>query len=59
MRLTRTYVDLSLAVGRRVALPEDATAHLVRVLRLGEGDACVLFNGDGNGYCNRDCNCHG
>lgn len=50
MRLTRTYVDLPLAVGRRVTLPEDATAHLVRVLRLGEGDACVLFNGDGRDY---------
>ncbi len=50
MRLTRAYVDLPLAVGRRIALPDDAAAHLVRVLRLGEGDACVLFNGDGRDY---------
>lgn len=50
MRLTRAYVDAPLAVGGRIALPEDAAAHLVRVLRLGEGDACVLFNGDGHDY---------
>jgi 16S rRNA (uracil1498-N3)-methyltransferase len=50
MRLTRVYVDQPLAPGARVVLPENAGAHLVRVLRLREGDACVLFNGDG-----RDC----
>ncbi|KGQ18704.1 Ribosomal RNA small subunit methyltransferase E [Lysobacter dokdonensis DS-58] len=47
MRTTRVYVDLPLKPGARVALPEDAAIHLVRVLRLQEGDACVLFNGDG------------
>lgn len=35
---------------RAVALPESAAAHLTRVLRLREGDACVLFNGDGHDY---------
>lgn len=50
MRLTRTYLDQPLAVGSTVHLPEAASAHLVRVLRLGEGDACVLFNGDGADY---------
>ena len=50
MRLTRVFVDLPLAPGARVPLPEDAAAHLVRVLRLREGDACVLFNGDGRDY---------
>lgn len=50
MRLTRAFVDMPLSVGRRIALPDDAAAHLVRVLRLGEGDACVLFNGDGHDY---------
>lgn len=50
MRLTRSHVALPLAVGASVALPEDAAAHLVRVLRLQAGDACVLFNGDGNDY---------
>ena len=50
MRLTRIHVDAPLAPGARVALPDDAVAHLQRVLRLQPGDACVLFNGDGNDY---------
>lgn len=50
MRLTRIHVDASLAPGARVALPEDAAAHLQRVLRLQPGDPCVLFNGDGKDY---------
>ena len=50
MRLTRIHVDAALAPGARVALPEAAAAHLVRVLRLQPGDACVLFNGDGHDY---------
>jgi 16S rRNA (uracil1498-N3)-methyltransferase len=47
MRLTRSFVALPLRAGETIALPEDAAAHLVRVLRLQAGDACVLFNGDG------------
>ena len=50
MRTTRIHVDQSLKSGRRLALPEDAAGHLVRVLRLQAGDTCVLFNGDGRGY---------
>ncbi|KAB7772199.1 16S rRNA (uracil(1498)-N(3))-methyltransferase [Xanthomonas maliensis] len=50
MRLTRSHVDLPLAVGQDVQLPEEAANHLLRVLRLREGDACVLFNGDGIDY---------
>ncbi|TMN20272.1 16S rRNA (uracil(1498)-N(3))-methyltransferase [Pseudoxanthomonas sp. X-1] len=50
MRLTRVHVDAALAPGQEVALPEDVAAHLGRVLRLREGDACVLFNGDGHDY---------
>jgi 16S rRNA (uracil1498-N3)-methyltransferase len=50
MRLTRVFVDLPLAHGARVVLPESAGAHLVRVLRLREGETCVLFNGDGHDY---------
>ena len=50
MRLTRCFVDLPLSVGGNVALPESVAAHLVRVLRLQQGDACVLFNGDGHDY---------
>jgi len=50
MRLTRAHVDLPLAPGARISLPDDAATHLLRVLRLREGDACVLFNGDGHDY---------
>lgn len=50
MRLTRVHVDATLAPGAKIALPEDVAAHLVRVLRLQPGDACVLFNGDGHDY---------
>ena len=47
MRTTRIHVDQPLKPGARIALPEDAAAHLVRVLRMQPGDRCVLFNGDG------------
>ena len=50
MRLTRSHIDQSLKVGSDIALPEDVAAHLLRVLRLEIGDACVLFNGDGHDY---------
>jgi 16S rRNA (uracil1498-N3)-methyltransferase len=50
MRLTRSFVALPLQAGDTVTLPDDAAAHLVRVLRLQAGDACVLFNGDGFDY---------
>ena len=50
MRLTRSHVDMSLQAGAEVVLPEDVAAHLLRVLRLQVGDACVLFNGDGHDY---------
>ena len=50
MRLSRTHVDAPLAPGAVVALSENATGHLVRVLRLGLGDACIVFNGDGADY---------
>ncbi|RDZ26930.1 16S rRNA (uracil(1498)-N(3))-methyltransferase [Lysobacter silvisoli] len=53
MRLTRVYVDQALRAGAEVVLPESAAAHLSRVLRLGVGDACVLFNGDGHDYVAR------
>ncbi len=50
MRVNRAYVDMPLVTGAKLALPESAAAHLVRVLRLGAGDVCVLFNGDGHDY---------
>lgn len=53
MRVTRCHVDLPLRPGGELALPERAANHLARVLRLREGDACVLFNGDGHDYAAR------
>lgn len=50
MRVNRVHVDAALAPGARLTLPEPAAQHLLRVLRLREGDPCVLFNGDGNDY---------
>lgn len=50
MRTIRCHVDAPLAPGDVADLPEAATAHLVRVLRLAPGDALVLFNGDGHDY---------
>ncbi len=50
MRLTRSHVDAPLQVDDEITLPDDVAAHLLRVLRLQEGDACVLFNGDGHDY---------
>lgn len=53
MRLTRCHVELPLQPGTTIALPEHAANHLVRVLRLREGEPCVLFNGDGHDYAAR------
>jgi 16S rRNA (uracil1498-N3)-methyltransferase len=50
VRVTRVFVDAPLAEGAAVRLPDTAAGHLLRVLRLGVGDACVLFNGDGFDY---------
>jgi 16S rRNA (uracil1498-N3)-methyltransferase len=50
VRLTRVHVDQALSPGAEIALPDSAAAHLARVLRLREGDTCVLFNGDGHDY---------
>jgi len=50
MRVNRIHVDEALTIGARIALPENAIAHLVRVLRMQAGDRCTLFNGDGHDY---------
>ena len=50
MRLTRSWIETPLAVGQTLSLPEEVANHLVRVMRLREGDTCVLFNGDGHDY---------
>ena len=50
MSLPRVYVDLALASGNEVELPEAAANHVVRVLRLRTGEALTLFNGRGGEY---------
>jgi 16S rRNA (uracil1498-N3)-methyltransferase len=50
MRVNRCFVDQTLHAGLQLRLPESAATHLVRVLRAGIGDRCVLFNGDGRDY---------
>ena len=50
MRVIRVHTDAALAEGARVTLRGTAAAHVTRVLRLGIGDAVMLFNGDGNDY---------
>jgi 16S rRNA (uracil1498-N3)-methyltransferase len=47
MRITRVFVDLPLACGQAVRLPAPAAHHLVKVLRMGPGDAVQVFNGTG------------
>jgi len=50
MRLTRLYVDAPLASDRLFELPAEPALHVARVLRAREGDAIVLFNGDGREF---------
>jgi 16S rRNA (uracil1498-N3)-methyltransferase len=50
MRTIRSYISESLSVGQSITLSELVSNHLVRVLRLGLNDTCVLFNGDGFDY---------
>jgi 16S rRNA (uracil1498-N3)-methyltransferase len=50
MRLTRCFVSESLAAGGIVALPEEAAAHLTRVLRLRPGATLTVFDGRGGEY---------
>ncbi len=50
MRIIRSYITEALHIGQELVLSEAASNHLVRVLRLGVDDNCVLFNGDGFDY---------
>jgi len=50
MRVNRLFVEQPLHAHGQATLPEAAAGHLLRVLRAGVGDACVLFNGDGHDY---------
>ena len=50
MPIPRLHVDLPLAAGRRITLPETAAHHVARVLRLAAGDALTVFDGRGGEY---------
>jgi 16S rRNA (uracil1498-N3)-methyltransferase len=50
VRLTRVYVEKELAAGKRCSLEGSAANHIMRVLRLENGDALTLFDGRGGEY---------
>jgi 16S rRNA (uracil1498-N3)-methyltransferase len=50
LRVHRLFVDAELRPQSVVELPEAAAHHAVRVLRLADGDAVVLFDGRGGEY---------
>jgi len=49
-RVPRLFVDAELHPDSRLVLPEAVSNHAVRVLRLRDGDAVVLFDGRGGEY---------
>lgn len=50
MTLPRFFCDMPLSPGQTVALPPAVAQHAGRALRLREGSAIVLFNGQGGEY---------
>ena len=50
MQVPRLHVDLPLAAGGRITLPETTAHHVARVLRLATGDALIVFDGRGGEY---------
>ena len=48
--MTRIYFSGALLPGTDLRLPPGQARHVARVLRLAQGDALVLFNGDGAEY---------
>jgi 16S rRNA (uracil1498-N3)-methyltransferase len=50
MRIPRIHTTGSLQAGSDIDLEPGPSAHLGRALRMGPGDALVLFNGDGYSY---------
>lgn len=50
MRIPRIYISTKLATGDTVELDENSFNHTVRVLRLKQGAAIILFNGEGGEF---------
>lgn len=48
--MSRIYVDLDLATGREIALPERAAHHVRTVLRAARDSDVIVFNGRGGEY---------
>lgn len=53
MRVPRAHIEADLAVGSRVTLPETTAHHFLRVLRLPDGAAIRLFNGEAGDWHGR------
>lgn len=53
MRTIRAFLDQALAPHSRVRVEGSAANHLLRVLRLGAGEALVVFDGRGGEFCAR------
>lgn len=53
MREIRLFIDAPLSPGLETSLPDDASRHALRVLRLEPGHRVTLFNGDGRQYPTR------
>jgi 16S rRNA (uracil1498-N3)-methyltransferase len=53
MRLTRIYTPQALTLNATIALEQQASHHLARVLRAHIGDEVFLFNGDGGEFVGR------
>jgi 16S rRNA (uracil1498-N3)-methyltransferase len=53
VRLTRVYVEEKLAAGKSCVVEGSAANHIMRVLRLRDGDALTLFDGHGGEYSAR------
>ncbi len=50
MRIPRIYTSQSIQVSQELKLEEQASLHLIKVLRMQEGDTVTLFNGLGGEY---------
>jgi 16S rRNA (uracil1498-N3)-methyltransferase len=50
MRRTRLYFGGPIVLGHKVMLDADASGHLLRVLRLKQGDGLKVFDGKGNEF---------
>lgn len=50
MRIPRVFEPVELQENSQLTLSENSFTHVVKVLRLREGDALVLFNGDGREF---------